>query len=191
MRICCVLAHEASPSDTHRSLLPIVVVLIAVAQYDMKMPGACARGLVVDIRHHHHRCCCRRRRLTRCVCLGCLLWRISSSTYVVVAAVINSSCACARWLMDIACAHAHEGFVVNILCHRCVLAHDGILLAQSCAVDVDNNTQCERKLVLLHMRGLTPTYDVVAAVVSSPLLSRVGQYTITKLVRSRTIGLYE
>ena len=120
-----------------------------------------------------------------------LALRISSSTYVVVAAVINSSCACARWLMDIACAHAHEGFVVNILCHRCVLAHDGILLAQSCAVDVDNNTQCERKLVLLHMRGLTPTYDVVAAVVSSPLLSRVGQYTITKLVRSRTIGLYE
>jgi hypothetical protein len=49
------------------------------------------------------------------------------------------------------------------------------LLAQLCAVDVDNNTQCERKLVLLHMRGLTPTYDVVAAVVSSPLLSHVGQ----------------
>jgi hypothetical protein len=37
------------------------------------------------------------------------------------------------------------------------------LLAQSCVVDVDNNTQCERKLVCLHMRGLTPTYDVVAA----------------------------
>ena len=155
----------------------------------MKMPGARARGLVVDIRHHHRHCCCRCRRLTRCVCLGHLLWRILSSTYVVVAAVINSSCACARWLMNIACAHAHEGFVVNILCRRCVLAHNGILLAQLCAVDVDNNTQCERKLVRLHMRGLTSTYDVVAAAILSPSPSRVGQYTITQLVQSRTIGL--
>jgi hypothetical protein len=33
-----------------------------------------------------------------------LALRISSSTYVVVAAVINSSCACAQWLMDSSCA---------------------------------------------------------------------------------------
>jgi len=41
------------------------------------------------------------------------------------------------------------------------------------------------------MRGLTPTYDVVAAADLSPLPSRIGQYQITKLVRSRMIGLYE
>ena len=35
-----------------------------------------------------------------------LALRISSSTYVVVAAVINSSCACARWLMDSSCTCA-------------------------------------------------------------------------------------
>ncbi len=55
MRIC-FLAHEALPFDTRRSLLPIViVVVVAAAQRDMKMPGARARGLVVNIRR------CRRR----------------------------------------------------------------------------------------------------------------------------------
>ena len=55
MRIC-FLAHEALSFDTRRSLLPIViVVVVAAAQRDMKMPGACARGLVVNIRR------CRRR----------------------------------------------------------------------------------------------------------------------------------
>lgn len=55
MRIC-FLAHEALPFDTRRSLLPIViVVVVADAQRDMKMPGARARGLVVNIRR------CRRR----------------------------------------------------------------------------------------------------------------------------------
>jgi len=55
MRIC-FLAHEALSFDTRRSLLPIViVVVVAAAQRDMKMPGARARGLVVNIRR------CRRR----------------------------------------------------------------------------------------------------------------------------------
>jgi hypothetical protein len=163
----------------------------------MKMPGACARGLVVNIRRHHRRCCCRRRRLTRCVCLGRLLWRILSSTYVVVAAVIKSSCACAWWLMDSSCACAwgfrRQHSLPSLPKKRArALAHDGILLAQSCVVDVDNNTQCERKLVRLHMRGLTQTYDAVAAAaaVLSPSPSRVGRYTITKLVHSCTIELW-
>ena len=55
MRIC-FLVHEALPFDTRRSLLPIViVVVVADAQRDMKMPGARALGLVVNIRR------CRRR----------------------------------------------------------------------------------------------------------------------------------
>ena len=55
MRIC-FLAHEALPFDTRRSLLPIVIiVVVADAQRDMKMLGARARGLVVNIRR------CRRR----------------------------------------------------------------------------------------------------------------------------------
>ncbi len=104
---CSALVHEASPSNTSRSLLPIVVVVVvAAARRDVKIPGARGRGLVVDICPHHRRCCCRCRRLTRCACLGHLLWRISSLTYVVVAAVTNSSCACARWLMDSSCACA-------------------------------------------------------------------------------------
>ncbi len=76
MWICCVLAHKASPSDTHRSLLQIVVIVVAVAWYDMKMP-------------------------------------------VVVAAVINSSCACARWLMDSSCACAWWLIAWIVVCCRC------------------------------------------------------------------------
>ena len=57
--------------DIHVLVIIAVVAVVAVAQYDMKMPGARARGLVVDIRHHHRRSCCRcRRRTTRCICLG-------------------------------------------------------------------------------------------------------------------------
>ena len=82
MRVCS-LAHEASPSDTCRSLLPkvVVVVVVAPARRDMKIPGApstfvviiagvvvvavarrdeyasgaCPEDLVIDI------CCCRCR----------------------------------------------------------------------------------------------------------------------------------
>ena len=102
-----------------------------------------------------------------------------SSTFVVIIAVVVVVIAVARYDMKMPGAHA-RGLVV-----------DEILLAQSCVVDVDNNTQCERKLVCLHMRGLTPTYDVVAAAaaVLSPSPSRVGRYIITKLVHSCTIGL--
>ncbi len=102
-----------------------------------------------------------------------------SSTFVVIIAVVVVVVAVARYDMKMPGAHA-RGLVV-----------DEILLAQSCVVDVDNNTQCERKLVCLHMRGLTPTYDVVAAAaaVLSPSPSRVGRYIITKLVHSCTIGL--
>ena len=102
-----------------------------------------------------------------------------SSTFVVIIAVVVVVIAVARYDMKMPGAHA-RGLVV-----------DEILLAQSCVVDVNNNTQCERKLVCLHMRGLTPTYDVVAAAaaVLSPSPSRVGRYIITKLVHSCTIGL--
>ena len=81
MRVC-FLAHEASSSDTCRSLLPKVVgVVVAAARRDMKIPGApltfvvviagvvvvavarrdeyasgaCPEDLVIDI------CCCRCR----------------------------------------------------------------------------------------------------------------------------------
>jgi hypothetical protein len=92
---------------------------------------------------------------------------------------------------------ANEGFVVNILYRRCqneklmrlrtmaYCSHSRVLSL------LNTNTQCEMTLVRLRMRGLTPTYDVVAATVSPPLPSCVGQYKIIKLVRSRTIGLYE
>jgi hypothetical protein len=46
--LCCALAHEALSSDTCRSSLPIVVFVVAFARRDMKMPCACAQGLVVD-----------------------------------------------------------------------------------------------------------------------------------------------
>ncbi len=65
--LCCALVHEASSSDTRCSSSPIVVVVVAFARCDMKMPCACTRGLVVDIRHRHCRSCCRRcRHMTQC-----------------------------------------------------------------------------------------------------------------------------
>jgi hypothetical protein len=52
--------------------------------------------------------------------------------------------------------------------------HSRVLLSSN------NNTQCERKLVRLRMKGLTLTYDVVAGAVSPLLPSRVGRYKTTK-----------
>ncbi len=67
--LCCALAHEALSSDTHCSLSPIVVVVVAFARRDMKMLCACAQGLVVNIHHHHCRSCCRCcRRATQREC---------------------------------------------------------------------------------------------------------------------------
>ncbi len=60
--LCRALAHKALLSDTRRLSLPIVFVVVAFARRDMKMPCACAQGLVVDIRYCHHRSCCRCRR---------------------------------------------------------------------------------------------------------------------------------
>ncbi len=40
----------------------VAVVAVAVARHDTKMPCACARGLIVDIRHRHRRSCCHCRR---------------------------------------------------------------------------------------------------------------------------------
>ena len=86
MRIC-FLPHEALPFDTRRLLLPIVVVVVvAAARHDMKMPGAWVllSSPSRDAMYMHR----------------VLALRILSSTFVVVAAVINGSCACARWLID-------------------------------------------------------------------------------------------
>ena len=86
MRIC-FLAHEALPSDTRHLLLPIVViVIVAAARRDMKMPGA---WVLLSSPSHDE------MYMPRALAL-----RILSSTYVVVAAVINGLCACARWLID-------------------------------------------------------------------------------------------
>ncbi len=57
--ICRALVYKALSSNTCRLLSPIVVVVIAFAQHDMKMLCARARGLVVDICCHHCRSCCR------------------------------------------------------------------------------------------------------------------------------------
>jgi hypothetical protein len=47
--LCCALAHEASSSDTcHLSSPIVVVVVVAFVRRDMKMPCACAQGLVVN-----------------------------------------------------------------------------------------------------------------------------------------------
>ncbi len=76
-------------------------------------------------------------------------------------------------------ALAHKGFIVNILCCHCqnkelvrlrtmaYCLHSRVLLLSN------NNTQCKVKLLHLRMRGLTPTYDVVAAAVSLLLPSHV------------------
>ncbi len=65
--ICCALMHEASSSDTCCSSLPIVVVIVDFARRHMKMPCACAQGLLIDIRRHHCHSCYRRCRCaTRC-----------------------------------------------------------------------------------------------------------------------------
>ncbi len=40
----------------------VAVVAVAVARRDTKMPCACARGVIVDIRRGHRRSCCRCRR---------------------------------------------------------------------------------------------------------------------------------
>jgi hypothetical protein len=47
-----------------------------------------------------------------------LALRISSSTYVVVTAVINSSCTCARWLKDSSCACAWWLIARIVVCSR-------------------------------------------------------------------------
>ena len=123
-----------------------------------------------------------------------LALRISSSTYVIVAAVTYSLCVCAQCLMDSSCACAW-GLRRNIVCQCCqnkelvhlrtmtYCLHSHVLLSSN------NNTHCKRKPARLCMRGLTPTYDDVAApflsLLLSPLPSRVGRCKITKR------GLYE
>jgi hypothetical protein len=46
--ICRALAYKASSSNTHCSSLPIVIVVVAFARCDMKMPCTRIRGLVVQ-----------------------------------------------------------------------------------------------------------------------------------------------
>jgi hypothetical protein len=61
--------------------------------------------------------------------------------------------------------------------------------SHSCVLLLSNkNTQCNMKLVRLRMRGLTPTYDVVIAVVLSLSPLRIGQYKVIKLVRLHTMA---
>jgi hypothetical protein len=76
--------------------------------------------------------------------------------------------------------------VVNILCHRyqnkeLVHLRTMAYCLHSCVLLLSNdNTECEMKLVHLHRRDLMLTYDVVAAVVLSPLPLRVGRYKNNK-----------
>jgi hypothetical protein len=76
---------------------------------------------------------------------------------------------------------AHTGFVTNIPCRRCrneELVHSrkmAYCMHSRAVLSLSNeNTQYEMKLVRLRMRDLTPTYDVVVAVMLSSLPSRVG-----------------
>ncbi len=73
----------------------VAVVAVAVARRDTKMPCACARGLIVDIRRRHCRSCCRcrhcatRRVVVRLRTRPCCRCRCATRC-------VNSSCACAH-----------------------------------------------------------------------------------------------
>jgi hypothetical protein len=129
--ICCALVHEALSSDSHCSLLLIVVV--AFAQRNMKMPCACALGLVVDIYPHHcHSCCHPRHR--------------AMLTFVLVIAIVVVVVAVAQRSVKMSGAHARgfvDDFVVFVApvlvvvaavrvtyCHA--LAHKALSLSPSC-----------------------------------------------------------
>jgi hypothetical protein len=121
--LCCALMHQASSSDTHRLLLPIVVVVVAFARRDMKMPCACAQGLVVNIRRHHRRSCCHCcRRATRRECKASLM-TLSSLTPLFLSLLPLCEVTCCRAL-------AHEAWSPLPPCNAtccCVLAHEAWL----------------------------------------------------------------
>jgi hypothetical protein len=135
--LCCALAHKASSSDTRCLLSLIVVVVVAFALSNMKMPCACAQGLVVDIRCHHCRsCCCCCRRATRCECKA--LSMTSSSLLPLFLSLLP--------LCDTTCcrALAHKAWLLLLLCDATccrALAHKTLLLLLPC------NTICCYALV--------------------------------------------
>jgi hypothetical protein len=81
--LCCALAHEASSSNTCHSSSPVVAVVVAFARRDMKMPCACAQGLIVDAP------------------------KASSSTFIVVIAVVVVVVAIKQ--RDVNASGSHQG----------------------------------------------------------------------------------
>ncbi len=160
--LCCALAHKASLSDTCCLLSPIVVVVIAFAWRKMKMPCACAWGLVINtpkallstfaivvavvvvivaVKHRDVNA------------LG-LHW--GPCHWHVVAAVINSLCACAQWLINSSCACAQW------------------LMDNSCACALSS---C---IVHLRTRALSSTFFAVVAKIKS--LCACARWLIARIV---------
>ena len=103
MWICCVLKHKALSSDSCRLSLLIFAVVVAYTQRNKKIPYFCPWGLVVDICCCHLLCCCCCHCVIWCKCLGRSLWGYCHGHMIVVNPIINSWCACARWVMDSSC----------------------------------------------------------------------------------------
>ena len=160
MWICCVLKHKASSSDSCRLSSLIFAVVVAFTQRNKKIPYFCPWGLVVDICCCHRLCCCCRHRVIWCKCLGRSLWGYRHGHMIVVNPVINSWCACARWLMDSSCA-ALGSRIVRLRTRASLSTFLTVIakIKRSCAcaqwlivhiarvVVIKDNTQSEMKLV--------------------------------------------
>jgi hypothetical protein len=198
--LCCALAHKASSSETRCSSLPIVVVVVAFAQRDMKMPCACARGLVVDIRCRHcHSCCHCCRRATRRECKALLTTLLSPSPlFLSLLPLCNAMCchvlAHKALLPSPPCnatccrALAHKAWLPLLPCDVtccCALAHRALSPLPPC------NATCCRALVHKAWSLLPPCdatcYHALAhkALLTSPLRDAMCQ----QLVRSCTLLL--
>jgi hypothetical protein len=145
--LCCALVHEDLSSDTCRSSSPIVVVNVAFAQRDMKVPCACARGLVINICHCHCRSCCPcHRHATRRECKA-LLTTSSSSLPLFLSLLPLCNAMCCHVLAhkallpllpcNVTCCHAlaHKAWLPLPPCDAtccCALAHEALLTLLLC-----------------------------------------------------------
>jgi hypothetical protein len=145
--LCCALAHEASLSNTRRLLSPIVVVVVAFAQRNMKMLCTCAQGPVVDIPCRHCRsCCCCHCRATQHECKASSTTFLSSSPlFLSLLPLCNATCCHAlvhKALLpllpcDAMCcrALAHKAWLPSLPCDATcchALAHEALLPLLPC-----------------------------------------------------------
>jgi hypothetical protein len=154
--LCCALAHETSSSDTRRSSLPIVVVVVPFVRRDMKMPCACTQGLIVNIRQRHHRSCCRFfRHATQHECEALSTTLLSLSPLFLSSSPLCDATCCRAlahkaWLPSLPCnatcchALAHKTWLLSLPCDAtccCALARKAWSPSPSC------DTTCCRALV--------------------------------------------